>query len=85
VVGSLCTGDLVRAVVPASSTKGGTDVGRLAVRATGSCNLKTAAGAIQGIHVRSCRQIQRADGYTYASQKGTAASQKRTAALLPQA
>jgi 5-methylcytosine-specific restriction endonuclease McrA len=73
VVGGFCTGDLVRAVVPASSTKAGTDVGRLAVRATGFCNLKTAAGAIQGIHVRYCRRLHRADGYTYASQNGTAA------------
>ena len=73
VVGGFRTGDIVRAVVPQSSTKAGTYVGRLAVRATGSCNLKTAAGTIQGIHVRYCRQIHRADGYTYASQKGTAA------------
>jgi hypothetical protein len=73
VVGGFRTGDIVRAVVPPSSTKAGTYVGRLAVRATGSCNLKTAAGTIQGIHVRYCRQIHRADGYTYASQKGTAA------------
>ena len=73
VVGGFRTGDIVRAVVPPSSTKAGTYVGRLAVRATGSCNLKTAAGTIQGIHVRYCWQIHRADGYTYASQKGTAA------------
>ncbi len=73
VVGGFRTGDIVRAVVPPSSTKAGTYLGRLAVRATGSCNLKTAAGTIQGIHVRYCRPIHRADGYTYASQKGTAA------------
>jgi 5-methylcytosine-specific restriction endonuclease McrA len=83
--GGFRTGDLVQAVVPPSSTKAGTYVGRLAVRATGFCNLKTAAGTIQGIHVRSCRQLHRADGYTYASQNGMAAIQKGAAALAPQA
>lgn len=39
-------GDLVRAVVPASRMKAGVSVGRIAVRATGACNVKTA----QGIH-----------------------------------
>ena len=77
VVGGFRTGAIVRAIVraivPQSSTKAGTYVGRLAVRATGSCNLKTAAGTLQGIHVRYCRPIHRADGYPYASQKGTAA------------
>jgi 5-methylcytosine-specific restriction endonuclease McrA len=68
IVGGFRTGDLVRAVVPATSTKGGTYVGRLAIRATGSCNLKTVRGTIQGIHVRYCRSLQRADGYSY--QKG---------------
>jgi 5-methylcytosine-specific restriction endonuclease McrA len=85
VVGGFRTGDIVCAVVPASSVKAGAYVGRLAVRATGSCNLTTSAGTIQGIHVRYCRQLHRADGYTYASQNGTAGSQKRTAALPPQA
>jgi 5-methylcytosine-specific restriction endonuclease McrA len=75
VVGGLRTGDLVRAVVPASSTKAGTYVGRIAVRATGSCNLKLASGTIEGIHVRYCQPLQRGDGYSYA--KG--------AALPPQA
>src|SRR5262249_10001255 len=37
VVGGLRTGDLVRAVVPTGSVKAGVYVGRLAVRATGSC------------------------------------------------
>jgi hypothetical protein len=46
VVGGFRTGDIVRALVPASSVKAGAYVGRLAVRATGSCNLKTAAGTV---------------------------------------
>jgi hypothetical protein len=65
VVGGLRTGDLVRAVVPASSVKAGVYVGRLAVRATGSCNVKTARETIEGIHVRYCQPLQRGDGYSY--------------------
>jgi hypothetical protein len=71
VVAGIRTGDLVRAVVPASSIKMGTYVGRLAVRATGSCNSKTSTGTLQGNHVRYCRPLHRADGYSY--QKGAAA------------
>jgi 5-methylcytosine-specific restriction endonuclease McrA len=67
VVGGLRTGDLVRAVVPASSVKAGLYVGRLAVQATGSCNIKTAHATIEGIHVRYCQPLQRGDGYTYAT------------------
>jgi hypothetical protein len=52
VVGGLRTGDLVRAVVLASSVKAGVYVGRLAVRASGSGNVKTAHETIEGIHVR---------------------------------
>jgi 5-methylcytosine-specific restriction endonuclease McrA len=75
VVGDFRTGDLVRAVVPASSVKAGAYVGRLAVRATGSCNITTANGTVQGIHWTYCQPLQRGDGYTYT--KG--------AALPPQA
>jgi hypothetical protein len=71
VVAGMRTGDLVRAVVSATSTKAGVYVGRLAVRATGSCNITTSAGTVQGIHIRYCRPLHRADGYTY--QKGEAA------------
>ena len=72
VVGGLRTGDLVRAVVPASSVKAGAYVGRLAVRATGSCNITTARGTVQGIHWTYCQPLQRGDGYTYT--KGAALS-----------
>jgi 5-methylcytosine-specific restriction endonuclease McrA len=68
VVAGMRTGDLVRAMVPASSIKAGTYVGRLAVRATGSCNITTGAGVVQGIPIRHCRPLHRADGYT--CQKG---------------
>ncbi len=70
VVGGFRTGDMVRAVVPATSIKVGTYVGRIAIRATGSCNIKTARGTIQGIHTRYCQPVHRGDGYTY--QKGAA-------------
>jgi 5-methylcytosine-specific restriction endonuclease McrA len=75
VVGGFRTGDLVRAVVPEGSVKSGVYVGRLAVRATGSCNIKTARGTVQGIHWTYCQPLQRGDGSTYS--KG--------AALPPQA
>jgi 5-methylcytosine-specific restriction endonuclease McrA len=71
VVVGMRTGDLVRAVVPAPSIKAGTYAGRLAVRATGSCNIKTSTGTVQGIHVRYCRPLHRGDGHSY--QKGEAA------------
>ncbi|MEV0232957.1 RNA-guided endonuclease IscB [Nonomuraea sp. NPDC050786] len=58
------TGDLVRAVVPAGK-KAGTHTGRVAVRSTGSFNITTATGTVQGIHHRYVRLLQRADGYAY--------------------
>lgn len=58
------TGDHVRAVVPAGK-KAGTHVGRVAVRATGSFNITTRQGTVQGIHHRHVQLIQRADGYAY--------------------
>jgi 5-methylcytosine-specific restriction endonuclease McrA len=70
VVGGFRTGDLVRAVVPTGSVKAGVYVGRLAVRATGACNVKTARGTIEGIHVRYCQPLQRGDGYLYATGRG---------------
>src|SRR5262245_44965099 len=38
-----------------------------AVRASGSCNVKTARETIEGIPVRYCQPLQRGDGYTYAT------------------
>ncbi|CAG9180151.1 RNA-guided endonuclease IscB [Cupriavidus pinatubonensis] len=58
------TGDMVKAVVP-SGKKTGTHVGRVAIRATGSFNIQTAAGAVQGISYKHCKLIQRGDGYGY--------------------
>lgn len=59
------TGDIVRARVP-SGKKKGVHFGRVAVRATGSFNIQTPHGTIQGISHRFCSLAQRADGYGYA-------------------
>jgi 5-methylcytosine-specific restriction endonuclease McrA len=58
------TGDRVIARVPGGK-KAGVHVGRVAIRATGSFNIQTAAGVVQGISHRHCRLLQRADGYGY--------------------
>jgi 5-methylcytosine-specific restriction endonuclease McrA len=60
------TGDMVVARVP-SGTKRGRYVGRVAVRASGSFNITTATGTVQGLHHRFFRLLQRADGYRYAA------------------
>ncbi|WP_205626336.1 RNA-guided endonuclease IscB [Mycolicibacterium conceptionense] len=65
------TGDLVRATVP-SGKKAGTHTGRVAVRATGSFNITTGEGTVQGVHHRHCRLLQRADGFSYQTGKETA-------------
>lgn len=58
------TGDLVKAEVP-SGKKAGIHVGRVAVRATGSFNIQTPTGVVQGVSHRHCRMLQRGDGYGY--------------------
>lgn len=58
------TGDLVRAVV-ATGKKAGTHTGRIAVRSTGSFNVRTAHGLVQGIWHKRFKLLQRADGYGY--------------------
>jgi 5-methylcytosine-specific restriction endonuclease McrA len=73
VVAGLRTGDIVRAVVPPHSIKAGVYVGRLAVRASGYCNIKTSGGTVQGIHVRYCQPLQCGDGYTYSERRSGAA------------
>ena len=56
------TGDLVEAIVK-SGKKIGRYLGRVAIRSSGSFNVTTAAGTIQGISHRYCRVLQKADGY----------------------
>uniref|UniRef100_UPI000368114D RNA-guided endonuclease IscB n=1 Tax=Marinobacter gelidimuriae TaxID=2739064 RepID=UPI000368114D len=58
------TGDMVRAIVP-KGTKMGAWSGRVAVRKTGSFNIQTVNGAVQGISHKYCTLTQRADGYGY--------------------
>ncbi len=69
VVGGFRTGDMVKAVVPETSKKAGVYVGRIAIRATGYCNIKTGTETIQGIHVRYCTALHRMDGYSYSFKK----------------
>jgi len=58
------TGDIVKAVVT-SGKKIGTYVGRIATRATGSFNLSTQEGLVQGISYKYCKHIHKKDGYSY--------------------
>jgi hypothetical protein len=53
----------VRAVVT-NGKKAGRYTGRVAVRASGSFNLTTRTGTVQGISFKHCRLIHRCDGYT---------------------
>ncbi|NEO78061.1 RNA-guided endonuclease IscB [Moorena sp. SIO4G3] len=58
------TGDIVKAIV----TKGkkiGTYTGRIATRKTGSFNITTKNGLIQGISHKYCSIVHRKDGYSY--------------------
>jgi hypothetical protein len=62
------TGDIVRAIVT-KGTKQGVYVGRVLVRASGSFDIRTKQGRVQGISHRSCIPVHRCDGYNYL--KGT--------------
>jgi 5-methylcytosine-specific restriction endonuclease McrA len=58
------TGDRVRAEVP-TGKRTGVHVGRVAVRASGSFNVQTPTGTVQGVPARHCTLIHRGDGYSY--------------------
>ena len=58
------TGDIVKAVVT-KGNKIGTYVGRVAVRARGSFNIKTKNSTVQDIGYQYCSLLHRADGYAY--------------------
>ena len=58
------TGDMVKAIVP-KGKKAGTHIGRVAIRKTGSFNIQTEQGAVQGISHKYCTILQRGDGYRY--------------------
>jgi 5-methylcytosine-specific restriction endonuclease McrA len=58
------TGDIVKANVT-SGKKVGTYVARVATRATGSFNISTTDGLVQGISHKYCIHIHKKDGYAY--------------------
>jgi 5-methylcytosine-specific restriction endonuclease McrA len=58
------TGDMVKALVT-SGKKVGTYVGRVAVRSTGSFNITTVQGTVQGISYKYCKTVHKMDGYSY--------------------
>lgn len=60
------TGDIVKAHVT-SGKKVGAYVGRVATRATGSFNISTTDGLIQGVSHKFCPHIHKKDGYSYAT------------------
>ncbi|MGI2905714.1 RNA-guided endonuclease IscB [Tolypothrix sp. VBCCA 56010] len=60
------TGDIVKAIVT-SGKKIGEYVGRIATRATGSFNVSTKNGLVQGISYKYCKHIHKKDGYSYAT------------------
>ena len=77
------TGDMVRAEVP-KGVKSGTYAGRVAIRATGSFNIQTPQGVIQGVSHRHCRIIQRADGYGYSTLRSLGATASVYSTLRPE-
>jgi hypothetical protein len=64
VVKGFATGDLVKAIVT-TGKKVGTYIGKVAVRSSGSFNIQTTNGVVQGIGWKHCQLIQKADGYLY--------------------
>jgi 5-methylcytosine-specific restriction endonuclease McrA len=58
------TGDIVKAIVT-SGKKIGTYIGRVAVRSSGSFNISTQAGLVQGISHKYCQIVHAKDGYNY--------------------
>jgi hypothetical protein len=60
------TGDTVRAIVP-EGQKAGKYIGRVAVRTSGSLNIKTTETTVQGISWKYCSVLQRAGEYAFFS------------------
>ncbi|MBD2531752.1 HNH endonuclease [Nostoc flagelliforme FACHB-838] len=59
------TGDIVKASV-ATGKKIGNYAGKVAIRSSGSFNISTKNGLIQGILHKFCKRIHAKDGYSYA-------------------
>ena len=62
------TGDMVKAIVT-KGKKTGQHSGRVAVRATGSFNIQTRSGVVQGVSHKYCKLIQRGSGYGFSINK----------------
>jgi hypothetical protein len=60
---------MVQSVVP-SGKKAGTHIGKVAVRPSGSFNVSTTVGVVQGISHKHCSVLHRADRYSYLSKTG---------------
>ena len=58
------TGDMVRVIVP-KGKKIGSYLGKVAVRSSGSFNIKTVNQTVQGISHKYCSIVQKKYGYTY--------------------
>jgi hypothetical protein len=58
------TGDIVKAVVT-TGKKIGDYVGKVAIRSSGSFNISTKNGLVQGISHKFCKRIHAKDGYSY--------------------
>jgi hypothetical protein len=63
-VRGFATGDMIHADIPTGKHAGELS-GRVAVRATGSFNIQTPNGVVQGISWKHCHIVHRNDGYRY--------------------
>jgi hypothetical protein len=59
------TGDIVKAIVK-TGKKVGTYIGKVAIRSSGSFNISTKNGLVQGISHKYCKRIHAKEGYSYA-------------------
>jgi hypothetical protein len=59
------TGDRIRTISPAHLKTAGTHVGRVKVRKSGKFDIETANGLVEGVNVKYCYLMQRADGFAY--------------------
>ena len=66
VVNGFQTGDMIKAVVT-KGKKVGVYLGRVAVRTSGSFNIRTKKDTIQSIGWKCCTILQRVDGYMYST------------------
>jgi hypothetical protein len=58
------TGDIIKAIIT-SGKKIGTYIGRVVVRSTGSFNISTASGLVQGLSHKYCKSVHKKDSYGY--------------------